>query len=104
LLAVSSEQRAAQIADVPSVSESGYPGFNVVTWNGLMAPAGTPKPIIDRMATDMNRAVKDPKFAQRLIAYGADPLGSSPAEFADLINKELPLWVEAVEIAGVKTQ
>ena len=61
LLAVSGPKRAAQIPEVPTVSEQGYPGYNVVTLNGLMAPAGTPKAIIDRIAAEMARAVKDPK-------------------------------------------
>ena len=94
--------RAAQIPDVPTVGESGYPGYNVVTWNGLMAPAGTPKPIVDRIAAEMARAVKDPKVAERLTAFGVDPLGNSPAEFAALIAAEIPVWIEAVNLAGVK--
>ena len=61
LLAVSGAKRAAQIPEVPTVSEQGYPGYSVVTWNGLMAPAGTPKPIIERIAAEMARAVKDPQ-------------------------------------------
>jgi tripartite-type tricarboxylate transporter receptor subunit TctC len=102
LLAVSGDQRARQVPNVPTVAESGYPGYRVVTWNGLMAPAGTPKPIIDRIAAEMARAARDPKIAERLIAYGVDPLGNSPAKFAELIQAELKLWAEAVEIAGVK--
>ncbi len=102
LLAVSGAGRAAQIPDVPTVGESGYPGYNVVTWNGLMAPAGTPRPIVDRIAAEMARAVKDPKVAERLTAFGVDPLGNNPAEFAALIAAEIPVWIEAVNLAGVK--
>ena len=67
-----------------------------------MAPAGTPKPVVDRIAAEFGRAVKEPKFAERLIAYGVDPLGNTPAEFAALIAAEIPLWIEAVNIAGAK--
>ena len=95
--------RASQKPDVPTVAEAGYPGFSVVTWNGLMAPAGTPKPVVDRIAAEMARAVKDAKFAERVVAFGVDPLGNSPAEFGALIAAEIPLWIEAVDIAGVKT-
>jgi tripartite-type tricarboxylate transporter receptor subunit TctC len=102
LLAVSGPKRAAQVPDVPTVSEAGHPGYSVVTWNGLMAPAQTPKPIINKIAVEVARAVKDATFAERLIRFGVDPLGNSPAEFADLIQSELKLWAEAVEIAGVK--
>jgi tripartite-type tricarboxylate transporter receptor subunit TctC len=104
LLAVSGARRAAQVPDVPTVSEAGYRGYSVVTWNGLMAPAQTPKPIIDKVAAEVARAVKDAAFAERLTRFGVDPLGNSPAEFADLIQAELKLWAEAVEIAGVRQQ
>jgi tripartite-type tricarboxylate transporter receptor subunit TctC len=103
LLAMSGPVRASQKPDVPTVAEAGYPGFSVVTWNGLMAPAGTPKPVVDRIAAEMARAVKDAKFAERVVAFGVDPLGNSPAEFGALIAAEIPLWIEAVDIAGVKT-
>jgi tripartite-type tricarboxylate transporter receptor subunit TctC len=104
LIAMSGLKRAAQVPDVPTVAETGYAGYNVVTWNGLMAPAQTPRPIIDRVAAEVARAVKDPAFAERLTKFGVDPLGNSPAEFVKLIEAEIPLWIEAVNIAGVKMQ
>jgi len=104
LLAISGAKRAAQVPDVPTVDEAGYQGYNVITWNGLMAPAQTPRPIVDRIAAEVARAVKDPAFAERLTKFGVDPLGNSPADFAKLIQQEIPVWIEAVEIAGVKTQ
>jgi tripartite-type tricarboxylate transporter receptor subunit TctC len=104
LLAVSGDKRAAQVPDVPTVSEAGYAGYKVVTWNGLMAPAQTAKSIIDRTAAEVARAVKDKGFAERLTKFGVDPLGNNPAEFARLIAAELPLWADAVKIAGVKSQ
>jgi tripartite-type tricarboxylate transporter receptor subunit TctC len=102
MLAISSEKRSALAADVPTVAESGYPNFNVVTWNGLMAPAGTPPDIIDRLAKEIAAAVKDPPFAARLVDYGVDPLGDTPAEFAATLAKDIPLWAEAVAVAGAK--
>jgi tripartite-type tricarboxylate transporter receptor subunit TctC len=104
LLAASGPKRAAQVPDVPTVAEAGFKGYSVVTWNGLMAPANTPKPIIARIAAEVDKAVKDPAFAARLTKFGVDPLGNSPEEFAKLIQQELPLWAEAVAIAGVKAQ
>lgn len=104
LLAVSGDKRAAQVPDVPTVAEAGYPGYRVITWNGLMAPAQTPKAIIDRVAAEVARAVKDRGFAERLTKFGVDPLGNNPAQFAALIAAELPLWADAVEIAGVKSK
>jgi tripartite-type tricarboxylate transporter receptor subunit TctC len=102
LLAISSETRASQLPDTPTMIESGFPGFKTVTWNGLMAPAGTPKEIIERIAREVTRAVKDPKIAERLIANGVDPLGSNPDEFAATISADIALWAEAVKIAGLQ--
>jgi tripartite-type tricarboxylate transporter receptor subunit TctC len=101
LLAVTGERRASQIPHIPTFIESGFPGFKILTWNGLMAPAGTPKEIIDRIAKEVSRAAKDPKFVERLSSYGVDPLGNSPEEFAAMIAADIALWAEAVKIAGV---
>lgn len=103
-LAVSSEKRAAQLPEVPTVSESGYPKFKTLTWNGLLAPAGTPKEIVDRIAVEIARAVKDPKFAEQLASYGVDPLGNSPEEFSKMIASDVGVWAEAVQAAGIKPQ
>jgi tripartite-type tricarboxylate transporter receptor subunit TctC len=103
LLAVSSERRIPQLPDVPTLIEAGFSGtFKTVTWNGLMAPAGTPKEIVNRIAQEVSRAVKDPKLAERFAGYGVDPVGNSPAEFAAQIAADIALWGEAVKIAGVQ--
>jgi tripartite-type tricarboxylate transporter receptor subunit TctC len=102
LLAVSSAQRAPQIPDVPTVAESGYPGFDVITWNGLMAPAGTPPEIVQKIAGEIARAIKEPQFVARLEQYGADPLGNTPAAFAAMIATETALWADTVKSLGLK--
>jgi tripartite-type tricarboxylate transporter receptor subunit TctC len=102
MLGVSTKDRSAQIADVPTIAESGYPSFNVVTWNGLMAPAGTPKEIIDKMAAEIGRAVKDKAFVARLDQMGADPLGNTPEEFSAMIATETALWADTVKSLGLK--
>jgi tripartite-type tricarboxylate transporter receptor subunit TctC len=104
LLAISSEARMPQIPDVPTVAESGYPGYKAVTWNGLMAPAGTPKPIVDKIAAEIAKASKDPKFVERLASFGADPSGITPEEFKTLIADDITQWGQALEVAGVKAQ
>jgi tripartite-type tricarboxylate transporter receptor subunit TctC len=104
ILAVSSEARVPQIPNVPTVAELGYPGYKAVTWNGLMAPATTPRPIVDKIAGEVAKASKDPAFIDKLTKLGADPSGITPAEFAELIAADLKLWAEAVAIAGVKLQ
>ena len=100
-IAVSSEKRAAQLPAVPTVAESGYPGFRTVTWNGLMAPAGTPKEVIDKLAKEVAIAVKAPAVAEKLVSYGVEPLGDTPEQFAATIAADIPMWAEAVKMAGV---
>jgi tripartite-type tricarboxylate transporter receptor subunit TctC len=104
ILAVSSPARMPQIPNVPTVAESGYPEFKTLTWNGLIAPAATPKHIVDKVSTSIARATKDPKFAERLASYGADALGNSPDEFRAMIASDIKLWNEAVKVAGVAEQ
>src|SRR5262249_40408897 len=99
-----SAQRAPQIPNVPTVAESGFPGFNVLTWNGLVAPAGTPKPIVDLLAREIAAAVKDPKFIERLETYGVDPVGNTPEEFAKVIATDAALWSDAVKMTGLAFQ
>jgi tripartite-type tricarboxylate transporter receptor subunit TctC len=103
-LAVSSDRRTGLLPDVPTVADSGFPGYRAITWNGPMAPAGTPRPIVDKTAAEIARAAKDAKFVERLANLGADPLGNTPDEFAALIASDLRLWSEAVAAAGIKSQ
>jgi tripartite-type tricarboxylate transporter receptor subunit TctC len=102
LLAVSSEKRAAQIPHVPTFVEAGFPGFTAFTWNGLMAPAGTPRAIVERIAQEVARTTKDAQFIERLARFGVDPVGNRPEEFAAVIAADIALWAEAVRAAGVQ--
>jgi tripartite-type tricarboxylate transporter receptor subunit TctC len=101
IIAVTSEQRVPQLPDVPNVAEAGFPKFKVLTWNGLLAPAGTSPEIIRRLSTECEQAVADPAFRQRLASFGVDPLGNSPAEFAAMIAADIALWSEAIKITGL---
>ena len=101
-LAVTSAQRMRQIPTVPTMIESGYPGFKMLNWTGLMAPAGTPRGIVERLAREVSRIARDPKIAATFAASGVDPLGSSPEEFAATIAADIPLWADAVRIAGIR--
>jgi tripartite-type tricarboxylate transporter receptor subunit TctC len=103
LLAVSSEKRMSQLPDLPAIAEF-YPGFRTVVWNGLLAPAGTPKEIVDRLAQEVIKATREPGVIERLNKIGVDPLGNAPAEFAALIKSDAPLWREAVDAAGLKQE
>jgi tripartite-type tricarboxylate transporter receptor subunit TctC len=102
MLALSDDRRAPQAKDVPTVAESGFPGFRGVSWNGMMAPAGTPKTIIDAVAGEFGKAAKDPKFIAQLDKYGAAPLGLTPEEFTQFLKEDIALWAEAVKVAGVQ--
>jgi tripartite-type tricarboxylate transporter receptor subunit TctC len=102
LLGISSLERWPRLPDVPTIAESGYPGFQTVTWNGLMAPAQTPRAIITRLAEEVAKAVKDPMIRERFAAYGVQPLGTTPEEFVKQIATDIPAWADAVKLSGVK--
>ena len=102
MLAVSSKERSPQAPQVPTVAESGYAGFNVLTWNGLLGPAGLPQPIVDKIAKEMGAAVKNPAFAQRLDKFGVDPLGNTPAAFSKMIAADVATWTTELKAAGIK--
>ena len=101
LLAVSSAQRTPQLPDVPALAET-YPGFATGTWNGFLAPTGTPRAIIDRLAQEVAKVVREPATAERLRKIGVEPLGNTPAEFAALVQREAPIWADAVKAAGIR--
>jgi len=103
-LAVSSEKRARQLPDVPTVAEQGFPGFQTNTWNGFVAPAKTPAAVINRVAGEIALAARDPKFIQALDQIGVDPVGNTPAEFAKVIEASIKLWAEAVKLSGAKVE
>jgi tripartite-type tricarboxylate transporter receptor subunit TctC len=103
-IAISSPTRSAQLPDVPTVSESGYPGFRMATWNGILAPAGTPQDIIDRLAGEIALAVQQPDIVARLASYGVEPIGGTPQQFAATIAEDIPLWTQAVKMAGLAPQ
>ena len=102
ILAVSSEQRSLQSPDIPTVAESGFPGFKTISWWGLMAPAGTPNLVVNRIAGEVAKATKDPKIIKQLINFGVDPLGNSPDQFAEMVATDIQLWAEAVKLAGLQ--
>jgi tripartite-type tricarboxylate transporter receptor subunit TctC len=105
MLAVSSGTRSREAPEVPTLAEQGFPGFHMVSWTGMMAPAGTSKEIVDRMAGEFARALKDPQFVEHMQKAGVEPAADpSPAEFSAFIAKEIALWGEAVKIAGVTLQ
>jgi len=101
-LAVTSPKRLAAFPDVPTVAESGYPGFEAATWSGLVAPAGTPKSIIDKLNAAANKALATTEMKTRLAEEGSTPLGGTPQQFAGYIKSENAKWGAAVRDAGIK--
>jgi tripartite-type tricarboxylate transporter receptor subunit TctC len=87
-IAVTSDKRAPTMPEVPTLAESGLAGFNTGSWIGLVAPAGTPKDIIEKVARDVHEVVNAPEVRQQLLDQGAIPVGSTPAEFAALIDAD----------------
>jgi tripartite-type tricarboxylate transporter receptor subunit TctC len=104
VLAVSGETRAPQLPQVPTVAEQGYPGFRTVTWNGYVAPAATPRSIVDRIAREIAAGCRDAAFTARLEKIGVDPVCGTPAAFERAVRDDLALWKEAVQAAGLKPQ
>ena len=103
-LAVSSARRSAAVPELPTVSESGMPGFDATTWFGLLAPAGTPKEIITRINSESRKIGQLSGTRELLISQGADALGTTPEEFRAFIKAELVKWAKVVRTAGVKAE
>jgi tripartite-type tricarboxylate transporter receptor subunit TctC len=103
LLAVSSAARLPQLPDLPTVGEF-YPGFLVTSWNGFLAPAGTPQDIVQLLASETRNAAKDPAIADRLIKLGIEPSGADPQQFAEVIRGEREFYRAAAKAAGLPTE
>ena len=101
-IAVSSASRLPTLPDVPTVAESGFPGFEADQWYGLVAPAGTPPDIIKRLNDVANAGLQRPEVAKSLASEGAVPLGGTPQVFGALIAREIPRWREVVKASGMK--
>ena len=93
--------RVRSMPEVPAVAEL-LPGFNNTTWYGLLAPVGTPAPIIDKVNAEMKRAVANAEFSKHLESIGMEPASSSPKEFHDLIRVELARWTKVIRDAGIQ--
>lgn len=101
-LASASLKRPQIAPDLPTIAESGVPGFDVTVWFGLMAPAGTPRPVIDKLNAAALAALTAPEVVSKLRASGFEPLGSSPEGFAKFIASEMDKWSEAARVAQLK--
>jgi len=101
-LAVSSAQRLPALPEVPTVAESGYAGFEADQWYGVVAPAGTPGPVVARLNAEINKALVLPEVAQQLAVEGAAPMATTPQVFGELIRREIARWADVVKAGNVK--
>jgi tripartite-type tricarboxylate transporter receptor subunit TctC len=101
-LAVSSRQRSAAVPDIPTMAELGYPGFDAVPWFGLLAPAGTPPTVIDKLHRETVRVLALPQVQASLRTLGLDVIGNAPEEFANVIKAETPQWAAVIRSAGIR--
>jgi tripartite-type tricarboxylate transporter receptor subunit TctC len=101
---VTQEKRAKIAPEVPTMIEAGVPGYSAGIWMGLLAPAGTPPEIVDKLSRSANEALKSNEMLTLLDKQGVDPLGGTPAEFARFIDAELKKWAVVVAAAGIKTK
>ena len=104
VLGVASAQRLSSMPDVPTFLEQGVTGYEVSSWNGLFAPAGTPRPVIERVNAEATKALRIPEVAQRLDGLGAAPAMGTPEDFASFLRSELDRWAEVVRISGAKAE
>jgi tripartite-type tricarboxylate transporter receptor subunit TctC len=101
-IAVGSAKRIPSLPDVPTVAESGYAGFETSQWYGVLAPAGTPDAIVQKLSVEINRILKMPDVTGRLSNDGSVAQGMSPQEFAAFIQSEMKRWGVVVKTAGIK--
>jgi tripartite-type tricarboxylate transporter receptor subunit TctC len=101
-IAVSTAKRSTAVADVPTVAESGLPGFEVAVWQGILAPAGTPKAVVDTLYRAIVAALGRADMKERMAANGTDIIGNSPAEFAAFIKTDIVKWAKVVKSSGAR--
>ncbi len=102
VLGIASLQRSPQLPDVPTIAESGVPGYEAVNWFGMFAPAKTPKAIINRVNAAVVKTVKAPEMQAQFIGLGADPVGSSVEEFTAFVRRDMEKYAKIVKISGAK--
>ena len=103
-IGVTTLRRVEVLPDVPSIAEAGLPGYEATQWFGLLAPAGTPRPIIDRLYQESSRALRSADMKERMTAEGLEVVGSTPEEFASYIRSETEKWTQVIKAAGIKPQ
>ena len=103
-LAVTTARRSAAAPDIPTMQEAGVKGYDMSQWYGLLAPAGTPAAAVERLNSEVAKALKHPESRTRLQAEGAEPVGSTPQEFGAFFKAEIAKWTRVVHKAGIRVE
>ena len=103
-IGVSGVHRSVLLPEVPTVAESGVPGYEVNVWFGMQLPAGTPKPIVDKLNRDIVQLLKEPDVVQRFRIQGVEVVASTPAEFSQLVQKEIVKWTQLIKDANIRIE
>ena len=103
-LAVTTAQRSASVPDLPTVSEAGVPGFEATTWHGVVVPAATPAPLVERLNADIVRVLRMRDLRERLESLGAEVAPGTPRDFAEYIAREIPKWAKVVKDSGARAE
>jgi tripartite-type tricarboxylate transporter receptor subunit TctC len=101
-IAASGKTRSAVMPDVPTVSEAGVPGYEATIWLGIMVPAGTPKPIVDRLNAEISKIVSSPDVKEDWAKQGAVPMAMTPDQFAQYMRDDIEKWAKVVKVSGAK--
>ena len=102
-LGITGSQRSTLLPDLPTIAEAGLPGYEMINWLGLFAPTGTPRPIVDRLATESLRIVQPPEVRDRLNAQGAEPSPLNTDQFTPFVKVEVEKWAKIVAATGMTT-
>ena len=103
-LGVTGPRRSPALPDIPTIAESGLPGYEATTWTGIVAPAGMPRELVARLNAELNKVVASPVFREKVGAIGSEPVGGTPEQFRDFIRSEYAKWGDIVRRAGAKAE
>ncbi|MGT2492898.1 tripartite tricarboxylate transporter substrate-binding protein [Cupriavidus basilensis] len=103
-LAVTTARRSSTAPQVPTMAEAGLPGYETSTWGGVLAPAGTPRAVVDKLNAEINKALASPDVRERLQNAGIEPAGGTPAQFASFLQVEMGKWAKVAKDAGIQPE
>jgi tripartite-type tricarboxylate transporter receptor subunit TctC len=103
LIAVTSPNRLPSLPNIPTIAESGFPGYEVLGWYGLLAPVGTPRQVIIKLYEAVKQALNNPEVKEKMSADGADPVGSTPEQFEEFLSKERIRWAKIIKASGIES-